>query len=391
MKKIALLVTMMALLPWMASAQSPGDDIYYVPKKQKEEKNTETTVEAKSAGEVLGNAQQVNVGNSIGTIIVRDYTGRERDIDEYNRREFVAEKNDFSIENDTLYIDEYPDSDLPGHWVNGEFEGSPEDYEYAVRLIRFRNPAYAIPVSSPLYWDVVYGSALFPSWYWNVYDDGFYVYVFPTFSNPLWWNWRYDPWSSWYWNWNRWYWGTSYYYAWGGYWGSPYWGWHHHHHAYYPHYRPGGYMSYTDSRRGHSFSRNAWRGAASRPSTTSGRVTAGNTRSGRVNANALSDRQRSNNVLRSSATGRVVRPSMSTNSNTRGNSSYMRPTTNRPQSLDYTRPSSTRQNSTINAETTTRSVETRSSSGRSSFNRSSFGSSSRSRVNTGGGSSRSRR
>ena len=38
MKKIALLVTMMALLPWVVSAQSPGDDIYFVPKKQKEEK-----------------------------------------------------------------------------------------------------------------------------------------------------------------------------------------------------------------------------------------------------------------------------------------------------------------------------------------------------------------
>ena len=62
MKKIALLVTMMALLPWVVSAQSPGDDIYFVPKKQKEEKKTEK-VEAKSAGEVLGKAQQVNIGN----------------------------------------------------------------------------------------------------------------------------------------------------------------------------------------------------------------------------------------------------------------------------------------------------------------------------------------
>ena len=396
MKKIALLVTMMALLPWVVSAQSPGDDIYFVPKKQKEEKKTEK-VEAKSAGEVLGKAQQVNIGN-VGTVIVRDYTGRERDIDEYNRREYVAGKNDFSIENDTLYIDEHPDSDLPGHWVGGEFEGSPDDYEYAVRLIRFQNPAYAIPVSSPLYWDVVYGTALFPSWDWNVYDDGIYAYVFPTFSNPLWWSWRYDPWSSWYWN--RWYWGDPYYYAWHRpYWDAPYWGWHHPHH-YYPH-RPGGYVSYTDSRRGQDFNRHAWRGAASRPSATSGRPSVSSVRSGRVNARALSDRQRSNNVLRSSATGRVVRPSMSgsrVNNGTRGNSSYMRPTTNRPRSLDYRRPSSTRRNNNVER---TRSVENRSSSERSSFNRSSFnrssfnrsnfGGGSRGRVNTGGGGSRSRR
>ena len=62
-----------------------------------------------------------------------------------------------------------------GEWVNG-FEGSQDDYEYAMRIVRFRNPRYAIPVSSPLYWDVVYG---LPSWDWNVYDDGLYAYVFP--------------------------------------------------------------------------------------------------------------------------------------------------------------------------------------------------------------------
>ena len=386
MKKVAFVGLMMLLLPWASSAQSLGDDIYFVPKKQKEEKKTEK-VEAKSAGEVLGQSQQVNI-NNVGTVVVRDYTGRERDIDEYNRREFVAGKNDFSIENDTLYIDEHPDSDLPGEWVGGEFEGSPDDYEYAVRLIRFQNPAYAIPVSSPLYWDVVYGTALFPSWDWNVYDDGMYAYVFPTFSNPLWWSWRYDPWPSWYWN--RWYWGDPYYYA----WHRPYWGWHHHHF-----YRPGGYVSYTDSRRGQSFNRHAWRGAASRPSGTSGRPSVSSVRGGRVNTQALTNRRQNNTVLRSSATGRVVRPSVSGSrvNGTRGNSSYMRPTSNRPRSLDYTRPSSTRTNNNTNR---TRTIERRSSSERSSFNRSSFnrssfnrsgGGSSRGRVNTGGGGSRSRR
>ena len=62
-----------------------------------------------------------------------------------------------------------------GEWVNG-FEGSQDDYEYAMRIVRFRNPRYAIPVSSPLYWDVVYG---LPSWDWNVYDDGFVCIRFP--------------------------------------------------------------------------------------------------------------------------------------------------------------------------------------------------------------------
>ncbi len=62
------------------------------------------------------------------------------------------------MENDTLYINEKEDDGLDGEWVNGEFEGSQDDYEYATRIIRFRNPRYAISISSPLYWDVVYGS-----------------------------------------------------------------------------------------------------------------------------------------------------------------------------------------------------------------------------------------
>ena len=319
MRKALLLVGMMVLLPWLAAAQEPGDDIYFVPKKQKNEKKTEK-VEAKSAGEVLGKAGQVNI-NNVGTVIVRDYTGRERDIDEYNRREYVAGKNDFSMVNDTLYIDEHADSDLPGNWV-GEFEGSPDDYEYAVRLIRFRNPAYAIPVSSPLYWDVVYGAGLFPSWDWNVYDDGLYAYVFPTYSNPLWWDWRYSSWSSWYWN--RWYWGRPYY-AWGGYWGDPWWGWRHlHFHAHVPS-RPVGHIR-RNPNYGH--------GVTARPRVTGNR--------GHYTRPSVS--RPGSNAGRTTATGRVVRPSRSrVNTNgVRGNSSYTRPSVNRPRSMDYTRPSSTR-------------------------------------------------
>ena len=105
------------------------------------------------------------------------------------------------MENDTLYINEKEDDGLDGEWVNGEFEGSQDDYEYATRIIRFRNPRYAISISSPLYWDVVYG---LNSWDWNVYTDGLYAYAFPTFTNRLWWDWRYNS------------------YGWGGY---PYYGW----------------------------------------------------------------------------------------------------------------------------------------------------------------------
>ena len=100
------------------------------------------------------------------------------------------------MENDTLYIKEKAQPDLEGEWVTGEFDGSQEDYEYAERIIRFRNPRFAISISSPLYWDVVYGPN---SWNWNVYTDGMYAYAFPTFSNPLWWDWRYNSYG---WGWN---------------------------------------------------------------------------------------------------------------------------------------------------------------------------------------------
>lgn len=326
MKKAVLLGWMMAVLPWAAWAQSPGDDIYYVPKKQKEQKKTES-MEAKSAGEVLNSTRLSGTGS--GVVVVRDHTGRTRDIDEYNRREYVAGKNDFSIKNDTLYIDEHADSDLPGHWVN-EFEGSQDDYEYAVRLIRFRDPAYAIPVSSPLYWDVVYGTALFSTWDWNVYDDGFYAYVFPTYTNRLWWDWRFDSWRHW--GWHNGYWGGPHY-AWGGYWGDPYWGWHHHHH--FPHH-----PSFVPSHPIGQVRRNpnyAHRGNTSRPrnvSRTRPTVDRGSYARPTINRN-------NGTSTRPTTTRRVVRPSVNTN-NVRGNSSYTRPSVTRPRSMDYTRPSSTR-------------------------------------------------
>lgn len=110
------------------------------------------------------------------------------------------------MEDDTLYIKEKAVPDPDGEWVNG-FDGSEDDYEYAMRIVRFRNPRYAVSISSPYYWDIVYG---LNSWDWNVYTDGMYAYAFPTFSNRLWWDWRYNSYG----------WGGYPYYGWGGY--SPY-------------------------------------------------------------------------------------------------------------------------------------------------------------------------
>ena len=144
---------LIACLPWLAMAQS-NDDLYFVPKK---ENKTEQKTEVQSVPKQTSNNTTVYAAPG-STVVVKDVTGKTRDIDEYNRR-YTSRDNTFSMQNDTLYIEEKPYSER-GEWVNG-FEGSQDDYEYAMRIIRFRSPRYAIPVSSPLYWDVVYGVCLY--------------------------------------------------------------------------------------------------------------------------------------------------------------------------------------------------------------------------------------
>ena len=179
MKKIVYFLLFALCLPIGIFAQSVDDDLYFVPSKDKQEKK-ETPVKKEPKKQVT-----TNIYTSPGTtVVVQDRKGRTRDVDEYNRR-YDARENEFVMDNDTLYIKEKSNPDLDGEWVTGEFNGTTDDYEYAERIIRFRNPRFAISISSPLYWDVVYGPN---SWDWNVYTDGMYAYAFPTFSNPLWWD-----------------------------------------------------------------------------------------------------------------------------------------------------------------------------------------------------------
>ena len=179
MKKIVFLSLFALCLPWTLVAQSIDDDLYYTPSKNKEEKKEEVKQEKKVAAPVEEIVVKSNVPTTVysspgsTTVVVKDRKGNTRDVDEYNRR-YDSRDNDFVMENDTLYINEKEDDGLDGEWVNGEFEGSQDDYEYATRIIRFRNPRYAISISSPLYWDVVYG---LNSWDWNVYTDGLYAYA----------------------------------------------------------------------------------------------------------------------------------------------------------------------------------------------------------------------
>ncbi len=400
MKNSVFVSLLLAMLPWAASAQSVDDDLYYTPKSK--QKTTTTTVKESGKEVKVSSGGQVNVwAPNASTVVVRDKKGNVRDVDEYNRR-YSAQKNRFSMENDTLYIDEREDSDLNGEWIDG-FEGTQDDYEYAVRLIRFQNPRYAIPVSSPLYWDIVYARSYVP-WDWNVYDDGLYAYIFPTFSNRLWWDWRFNSFGSWGWGWNSW--AYSPYYSWG--WGyRPYWGWggwydpfyHHHWHAHGPHWgwggggghwgRPSYRPDYRPStaQRGHDRVNRYDSGTRFTGTRVNG--SNGNRYSGtRVNgANESASSGRFNGVQGYRSSGNSVRGNNSasvrpstggtrgdryesgSNSGTsrvRSTSSYVRPNSVRSNNNTYSRPSSTRSSNT----SVNRSNRSSSGNNDSSFRRS---------------------
>ena len=234
MKKVFL--TALMLVGIMGSASAQHDDLYFVPKKKVKTEvkavTTEHFVETKDAP-----------AEKTLSVTAVPGKGLAMDEDAYNRRgSYLTEQGDavsqFAMDDegfvliteegdtmwmntDTLRLTRVEDGK---GWING-FDGSESDYEYAMRIIRFRNPRYAIPVSSPLYWDVVYGSALWPRWDWNVYDDGLYAYVFPTSSNWHYWDYMMGypyGWGS-QWGWHHGFYGGMHYMG-HGYWGTGWYG-----------------------------------------------------------------------------------------------------------------------------------------------------------------------
>ena len=375
MKKIVLFSLMMACLPFMALAQSGNDDLYYIPKK-KEKKVEAKTVVKKEQTSVMGNGTQVTA-----PIVVRDVNGNTRDLDEYNRR-YSSRENEFSYENDTLYIQEKPYLEQ-GEWVNG-FVGSQEDYDYAMRIIRFRSPSFAVSISSPFYWDII---SLGYSSNWNVFDTGMYAFAFPTFSNNWWWDWRYNRMTSFRYYPSSWWYGSSWYYSSNWWYG---WGYHHpphihhsHWHQFPPHYAHGGVGGYWGNNHG-------WNGSsAHNPGIHAGRY-ADNSRgsmSGRTQVNRGDRVNRNENVSNR-------RPSRNEQTVNRGNASSVRNSAGRVvtsrNSASSVRPQRSasrggRSGQTVSSETgTSRStgVYTRQTQGKaSSYSRSS---STRSTVNNSG-------
>ncbi|MBR5841421.1 MAG: hypothetical protein IKY64_02250 [Bacteroidaceae bacterium] len=403
MKKAFFTALMLVGVSLSASAQH--DDLYFVPKKKAKTESAQTAVAEDKATPVGEKTLSVNTVST---------KGLEIDEDTYNRRgSYVTDQGDAVSEfamsdegfvliteegdtmwlnTDTLRLTRVTEDD---GWVNG-FNGSYSDYEYAMRLIRFRNPHHAIPVGSMSYWDVVHGVGLWPGReYWNIYDDGLYAYIFPTSSNNFYyWDYmagvpwgrfgayslRMDGWTCyggvWYDPWFNAYFPGGF----GGYYAGWLPGWHH---GYYPIHHPGGYPGWggggklairndrhneiASTRRGAQdnggVSRTATSTAASRQGTSATRGESGANRSSSVRVvtgrpSAISTDRVSGSAVRTPA-GRsagneeVVRRSSSTPSSvvsrgtaTAGSSrdSYARQSSSRSNnsSSAYNRPSSTR-------------------------------------------------
>lgn len=415
MKKIIFLSLFALTLPGVGvMAQSNDDDLYFTPSKTQVKPGKDPRTQVREIPMQRNEPTAVQQSNRT-TVVVQDRQGNARDVDEYNRR-FDVRDNEFELDGDTLFVRAKKQSDLDGEWVNGEFNGTQDDYEYAERIIRFRNPRYAISISSPYYWDVVYGAN---SWDWNVYTDGFYAYAFPTFSNRLWWDWRYNSYGHG--------WGYPYSYGYmgswyGGYWGNPYGYYGGFHGGYYPgyyggwggHYAGWGGGSYRDynrtytnrrstgqydSNRRSSYSAGRQDGNSVRRSTPSGGRVVGTRESSRVRSSS-EGRDRATRVegsgsrssVGSSREGMTRRGEYTRPSSTRssGSESVRRESarSSSGSSGTYRRGSSTNAARSSSSESRSRSYNSNSSS-RSYSPSSSSGSSRSSGSFSGGGSSRS--
>lgn len=126
---------------------------------------------------------------------------------------------------DPCYEDEYVEE-----YYTDDSYAYEEDYRYSSRILRFRTPGSI--VGSSLYWDLTYNNAIND---WVVYDDGYYLDVYPTYTNTYYLSRNiYNPWR-----WNSWYYPGSY-------WGYDCWNYNHYYPTYcwggyYPHHVHGGY------------------------------------------------------------------------------------------------------------------------------------------------------
>lgn len=202
MKRFSFIVSFLTLVVAIFPSLTYGqviDDIYLTP-------NDEVMLKKADVKKHKDNNDRPVYKNGAREIVFIDQNGNQTTL--VTDTVYVVNEQIDSLATDSL--------DEEGYYLNG-FKGSESDLEYAERIRRFHNPRYAIHIGDPRYNDIYF----MDSYDWNVYVDGSYAYVTPTWTNPYWWNYSISPYSSWGF-------GYSPYYSWGSYynpWYSSYWGW----------------------------------------------------------------------------------------------------------------------------------------------------------------------
>ncbi len=406
--------------PVVAQSYVWEDDIYYSPSDENPIVKQKREEKAKQTAEEIVDPATVSADDS-GTF------ASTFDVDAYNRRyprvsqqeSTVTSDSLLRVVHDTVYI-EVAEPIEEGYYLNG-FNGTATDYEYATRIRRFHNPKFVVSVGDPAYTDIYF----LDSNDWNVYIEGNYAWVTPTWTNDWYWNYMWAPYSytSLSWRWGYWGWNSWHYDPWYGGWGYPYYGYypyhyhHHHHHGWhrpsFADYNPNGRPTRPGGNYVSGGSNGNRPGNVSRPQGSSSRVVGAHSSSGsRVSSGHVSGtRQQGNNSSVSRQSGysdsRTSRSTTTINRSSQqsssSGSSYNRGSSNSSRSnrnssgyssgssssgrgSSYNNSSSSRNNGSYNSSRSSSSSRNNSSSYRSSSSSSSRPSGSYS----GGGSSSSR-
>ena len=206
MKRLFLLS--LAVLPFV-NTMAQDDDLYFKPDMTGVVEDVQT---APAADRNASRRSSVYVRDNSKLAV---YNTNARDEDEYNRR--YSSVAGYQTEGGADYSLDYESNDTV---FNTDTIYDTDDYAYSRRILRFHSPRVAVALSSPYYWDLVYG--------YGVYDYLYDAYYDPFFYSWGWgYGWSWGPWSCWYGG----LWGWHYPYRW-SYWGwGP--GWHHGWHGHY--------------------------------------------------------------------------------------------------------------------------------------------------------------
>lgn len=298
----ALIIFLFTLIFPYISAQV-YDDVYFKP-------SDKINVQKVSNEDVK--PKYKNGAKQIVYIQKKDLVKNDSTLVEYNSSDSILLSEELLIEDSLLMK-----NSESGYYLNG-FSGTQSDFEYAERIRKFHDPRYTIFISDPRYNDIYFLN----SWDWNVYVDGAYAYVTPTWTNPMWFDYYWRPFSYNSWNWhspygmyNSYYYDPFYWNMYGGYyggyygnyyggyysgWGYPYSGYYNNWN-YYPYWGYGGYSkNYKDDRHNDAVRRTKSGGASVNSDLTnvatrvSGSYNKSATTRSDLNSNSSSTRLRSN-------------------------------------------------------------------------------------------------